>query len=146
MGPIAKTCNNNICNTMNSIVNNSIMNKTVNSNINISINTNTMNNITTIIINNIELPASTTPWSTTSIYLHRRRDTFSIAENFVKIFRSENVPERSLCQKPSRVVSVLHVGHRHRGVGHAVVDDGVDGHRHGVTSKHLRPARKRGKF
>ena len=35
------------------------------------------------------------------------------------------------------MVSVFHIRHRDGGVGHSVVDDGVNGDRHRVTSKNL---------
>jgi hypothetical protein len=77
-------------------------------------------------------------------HLHGRRYAFSVAQNFVEIFRSENVSERRLRQETRRVVSVFDVGHRHRRVRHPVVDDGVDGDGDGVTSQHLPAGEKKG--
>ena len=55
----------------------------------------------------------------------------------MQVLGSQDVPQRRLSQQPRRVVRVLHVGHRHRRVRHAVVDDGVHGHRDGVPREHL---------
>ena len=47
---------------------------------------------------------------------------------------AEDVPQRGLCQQPSGVVGVLHVGHGDGGVGHPIVDHSVHRHGHRVAS------------
>ena len=61
----------------------------------------------------------------------------------MEVLRAEDVPERGLRQQPGGVVGVLHVGHRHSGVGHPVVDHGVHGNRHRVFGQDLRGERKK---
>ena len=50
---------------------------------------------------------------------------------------AKNVPQCSLCQQPRRMMRILHVGHRHRGVAHPVVHDGVDADGDGVFGQDL---------
>ena len=50
---------------------------------------------------------------------------------------AKNVPQCSLCQQPCRMMRILHVGHRHRGVAHAVVHDGVHADGDGVFGQDL---------
>ena len=55
----------------------------------------------------------------------------------MQIFGAEDVAQRRLGQQPGRVMGVLHVGHRHGCVGHAVIDDGVHRDCHAVPRQHL---------
>ena len=64
----------------------------------------------------------------------------------MKVFGTKNVSERRLGQESCRVVSVLDVGHRHGRVRHPVVDDGVDGNRHGIFCQHLRKEKLQGQL
>ena len=44
--------------------------------------------------------------------LHGSRDAFSVAEDLVKIFCTQDVSERSLGEKSGGVMGVLHIGNR----------------------------------
>ena len=35
------------------------------------------------------------------------------------------------------MMRVLHIGHGHGGVGHSIVDYGIDGHGHGILRENL---------
>ena len=50
---------------------------------------------------------------------------------------AQDVPQSSRCQQPRRMMRFLHVGHRHRGVAHPVVHDGVDADGDGVFGQDL---------
>ena len=50
---------------------------------------------------------------------------------------AKNVPQRGLCQQSRWVMGVFHVGYRHRGVGHAVVDHGIDWYSYRVFGQDL---------
>ncbi len=50
---------------------------------------------------------------------------------------TQDVSQGRLGQQPGGVVRVLHVGHGDGGIGDAVVDDGIDGHCHGVSGQDL---------
>ena len=55
----------------------------------------------------------------------------------VKILGPEDGPECGLGQQLGAVVSVLHVGHAHRGIADPVVDHRVHGDRHAVLGENL---------
>ena len=59
----------------------------------------------------------------------------------MEVFRPQNVPESRLRQQPRRVMRVLHVGDGHRGIGDAVVNNGVYRHCHRVLREHLKSHR-----
>ena len=48
--------------------------------------------------------------------LHGSRDAFSVAEDLVEIFCTQDVSERSLGEKSGGVMGVLHIGNRDRSI------------------------------
>ncbi len=76
--------------------------------------------------------------------LHGSRNGFTVAQDLVQVLGAQNVAQRRLGQEASRVMGVLHVGHRHGRVRHAKVNDGVHRHRHAVLGQHLNTGRQLG--
>ena len=62
-------------------------------------------------------------------YLHGRRDTFSITQNFVQRFGAQYVSQGGLCQKPRGMVSVFDICNRHGSITNPVVNNSI--HRYG---------------
>ena len=54
-----------------------------------------------------------------------------------KTLLMKNKPKGGCGQEPGRAAVVVHVGHGVDGIGHLVVHDGVDKHRHRVFSQDL---------
>ena len=55
----------------------------------------------------------------------------------MQVFCPKDVSQGGLGQQPCRVVSVLHICHRDRGVGHPVVDHSVHWHCHWISCQNL---------
>ncbi len=70
-------------------------------------------------------------------YLHLFSNGLSVTENVSKSHRTEHVPKGGGGQQPRGAAVVVHVGHGVGGVGHLVVHDGVDKHRHRVLGQNL---------
>ena len=62
---------------------------------------------------------------------------FAVGKDLAEVLRAEHVAQRGGGEEASGAVRVLNVRHRHRRVLDAVVDDGVDGHRHRVLRQDL---------
>ena len=60
----------------------------------------------------------------------------------MQVLGTQDVPQRGLSEEACRVVGVLHVGHRHGGIGHAVVDDSIHAHCHRVLGENLQNHKK----
>ena len=71
------------------------------------------------------------------VYPHLPGDGFSLRQNLSKIHRPEDVPQGGGGQQPGRPAVVVNVGHGMDSVGHLVVHDGVDEHRHRVFGEDL---------
>jgi hypothetical protein len=69
--------------------------------------------------------------------LHGSRNGFTISQYFVQILCAQNVAQRRLSQKSSRMMGVFNVGHRNGRVRHAKINHGVHRHRHAVLGQHL---------
>ena len=69
--------------------------------------------------------------------LHFLSNGLSITENISQSHRAENIPQGGGGQQPGGPAVVVHVGDGVRGVGHLVVHDGVDEHRHTVLGQDL---------
>ena len=70
--------------------------------------------------------------------LHGSRNGFTISQYFVQILCAQNVAQRRLSQKSSRMMCVFNVGHRNGRVRHAKINHGVHRNRHAVLGQHLR--------
>ena len=65
------------------------------------------------------------------------RNDFSFLKNFLQGFGAEYVAESGGRQKPRRVLSILHVGHRHDRIKNSKIDNGVDSDGHGVLGEYF---------
>ncbi|CAN8020596.1 unnamed protein product, partial [Ixodes persulcatus] len=70
-------------------------------------------------------------------YLHGMADGLSLGQDLGEVLCAQHVPERRGRQEPRGAAVVLDVGHGHRGVLDAVVDDRVHGHSYGVLGQDL---------
>ena len=71
-------------------------------------------------------------------YLHRCRNTFTITEDFMKVFCTKNVSQSGLGQEPGWVMSVFYIGYGDCGIGHPVVDDSIHRHCHRILGQDLK--------
>jgi len=69
--------------------------------------------------------------------LHEVADVLAVWQDLREILGAKDVTQRRLRKKASRSVDVFNVRDRHSGVWDAVVDDGVDRHRHRVLRQYL---------
>ena len=57
--------------------------------------------------------------------LHAAGDALPLPEDLVQGLGAQDVPQGGLGKQPRAVVRVFNIGHRDRGVGHPVVNNGI---------------------